>query len=117
MLVGEIHANAVGVDVAKVRVYLLTITALLTGCAISVAGGIGFIGLVVPHITRLLIGPHHRRLLPLSALMGALILVIADLLVRGDASYAVIPLGVVTAVMGAPFFLFLLMKQRKLMRL
>ncbi|MEW5057191.1 MAG: iron ABC transporter permease [Cycloclasticus sp.] len=116
MMVGEIHANAVGVDVAKVRLYLLTITALLTGCAISVAGGIGFIGLVVPHITRLLIGPHHRRLLPLSALIGALILVLADLMVRGDASYAVIPLGVVTAVMGAPFFLFLLVKQRKLMQ-
>ncbi len=116
MLVGEIHANAVGVDVPKVRLYLLLVTALLTGCAVSVAGGIGFIGLVVPHITRLLVGPHHRHLLPLSALLGAIILVLADLMVRGDASYAVIPLGVVTAAMGAPFFLFLLIKQRKLMQ-
>ncbi len=116
MLVGEIHANAVGVDVPRVRLYLLLITALLTGCAVSVAGGIGFIGLVVPHISRLLVGPHHRRLLPLSALIGAVILVVADLMVRGDASYAAIPLGVVTAAMGAPFFLFLLLKQRKLMQ-
>lgn len=116
LLAGEIHASAVGVDVAKVRLYLLLITALLTGCAVSVAGGIGFIGLVVPHITRLMIGPHHHRLLPLSAIIGALILVLADLMVRGDASYAAIPLGVVTAAMGAPFFLFLLLKQRKLMQ-
>lgn len=116
MLVGEIHANAVGVDVPKVRLYLLLVTALLTGCAVSVAGGIGFIGLVVPHITRLLVGPHHHRLLPLSALLGAIILVLADLMVRGDASYTVIPLGVITAAMGAPFFLFLLIKQRKLMQ-
>ncbi len=116
MLVGETHANAVGVDVPSVRLYLLLITALLTGCAVSVAGGIGFIGLVVPHITRLLIGPHHHRLLPLSAMLGAIILVLADLMVRGDASHTIIPLGVITAAMGAPFFLFLLMKQRKLMQ-
>ena len=113
MLIGEIHARAVGVDVAKVRWHLLLITALLTGCAVSVAGGIGFIGLVVPHITRLLIGPHHQRLLPMSALLGAVILVLADLLVRGNTNYSVLPLGVVTAAMGAPFFLFLLFKQRK----
>ena len=113
MLVGEIHANTLGVDVARVRLYLLIVTALLTGCAVSVAGGIGFVGLVVPHITRLLSGPHHQRLLPLSALLGAIILVLADLLLRGKADDTTIPLGVVTAAMGAPFFLFLLMKQRK----
>ena len=114
--VGEIHANAVGVDVPRVRLHLLVVTAFLTGCAVSVAGGIGFIGLVVPHICRLMVGPHHRRLLPLSALNGALILVLADLLIRGDATQTVIPLGVVTAVMGAPFFVFLLLKQRQMMQ-
>lgn len=116
LMIGEIHANAVGVDVAKTRFYLLLMTALLTGCAVSVAGGIGFIGLVVPHITRLMTGPHHARLLPVSTLLGALVLVSADLLIRGDSSHTVIPLGVVTACMGAPFFLFLLLKQRKLMQ-
>ena len=116
MLVGEVHASAVGVDVPRIRLYLLLVTALLTGCAVSVAGGIGFIGLVVPHIVRLMVGPHHQRLLPLSALFGGLILVSADLLIRGDASYTTIPLGVVTATMGAPFFLFLLLRQRKLMQ-
>lgn len=116
LLVGEVHANAVGVDVAKVRKHLLLVTALLTGCSVSIAGGIGFVGLVVPHITRLLVGPHHRRLLPITALLGAIILVLADLLIRGNASYASIPLGVVTGTMGAPFFLFLLLKQRKIMQ-
>ncbi|MCY4046134.1 MAG: iron chelate uptake ABC transporter family permease subunit [Cellvibrionales bacterium] len=116
LLMGEIHANAVGVDVPKVRLILLLVTALLTGCAVSVAGGIGFVGLVVPHMIRLLVGPHHRKLLPLSAMAGALILVIADLMVRSGTSDTSIPLGVITASMGAPFFLFLLFKQRKLMR-
>lgn len=117
LLVGEIHASAVGVDVKKVRLILLVITAFLTAAAVSVAGGIGFIGLVVPHITRLLIGSHHRRLLPLSALLGAIIIICADLMVRGDTSNAVIPLGVITASLGAPFFLFLLLKQRKLLQI
>ncbi len=116
LMIGEIHANAVGVDVSRVRLILLLVTALLTGCVVSVAGGIGFLGLVVPHITRLLVGPQHQRLLPVSALLGAVILVTADLIIRGDASYATIPLGVVTATMGAPFFLFLLLKQRKIMQ-
>jgi len=116
LLVGEVHANAVGVDVAKVRLHLLLVTALLTGCSVSIAGGIGFVGLVVPHITRLIVGPKHQSLLPMSAFLGAITLVLADSLVRGDASYAAIPLGVVTGTLGAPFFLFLLIKQRKLMQ-
>ncbi|MEM9388710.1 MAG: iron ABC transporter permease [Pseudomonadota bacterium] len=116
LLVGQVHASAVGVDVSRVRRNLLLVTAALTGCAVSVAGGIGFLGLVVPHITRLLVGPHHHRLLPVSAALGALVLVGADLVIRGDASYAVVPLGVVTSAMGAPFFLFLLLRQRQLMR-
>ncbi|MBV1919680.1 MAG: iron ABC transporter permease [Pseudomonadales bacterium] len=116
LLVGEVHANAVGVDVEKVRKHLLLVAALLTGCSVSIAGGIGFVGLIVPHITRLLVGPHHRRLLPITALLGAIILVLADLLIRGNESYASIPLGVVTGTMGAPFFLFLLLKQRKIMQ-
>ncbi|MCV6591229.1 MAG: iron ABC transporter permease [Marinobacterium sp.] len=116
MLTGEVHASAVGVDVAKVRLQLLIVTALLTGCAVAVAGGIGFIGLVIPHVARLLIGPQHRRLLPFCALLGATLLVLADLLARGNTNYTTIPLGVITATLGAPFFLFLLLRQRKLMQ-
>ena len=117
LLVGEIHASSVGVDVPRLRRNLLIVTAALTGVAVSVAGGIGFVGLVVPHITRLLVGPQHRRLLPVSCALGAIVLIGADLIIRGDSSRAVIPLGVVTATMGAPFFLFLLLRQRRFMQL
>ncbi|VFM98055.1 MAG: iron complex transport system permease protein [Candidatus Kentron sp. G] len=112
LLMGEIHAAAVGVDVTRVRIILLICAAVLTGVAVAISGGIAFIGLVVPHIVRLLAGPHHRALLPLSALGGALILVAADLLLRGLFQEHNIPLGVVTAAMGAPFFLFLLLRQQ-----
>lgn len=114
LLLGETHAASLGVDVARTRLVLLLVTALLTAAAVAVAGGIGFIGLVVPHIVRLLAGPHHRRLLPLSALLGALVLVAADLALRILPAADEVPLGVVTAVMGAPFFMYLLLRQRGL---
>ena len=117
LLLGEAQAASVGVDVARIRLVLLLVTALLTAAAVAVAGGIGFVGLVVPHMVRLLVGPHHRRLLPLSALMGALVLVTADLALRTWFAANEIPLGVVTAALGAPFFLFLLLRQRGLMSL
>jgi len=113
LLVGEVSAAAVGVDVARTRLILLLATALLTGAAVAVAGGIGFVGLVVPHIVRLLVGPHHRALLPLSALVGALVITAADVLLRGLLAEHNIPLGVVTAALGAPFFLFLLVRQQE----
>jgi len=113
LLVGEVSAAAVGVDVARTRMILLLGTALLTGAAVAVAGGIGFVGLVVPHIVRLLVGPHHRALLPLAALVGALAVIAADLLLRGLLAEHNIPLGVATAAMGAPFFLFLLVRQQE----
>ena len=112
LLLGEVHAASVGVDVVRTRRWLLIITSLLVGVTISVCGGIGFIGLVVPHILRLLIGPHHRYLLPASALGGAICLLGADLMLRTLIPEKSIPLGVITAMLGAPFFLFLLIKQR-----
>lgn len=112
LLLGETHASSIGVDIVKVRRNLLLITACLVGAAISVCGGISFIGLVVPHILRLLLGPHHRYLLPASAIGGALTLVAADLLLRAALPEKPIPLGVITAAFGAPFFLFLLVRQR-----
>lgn len=112
MLLGETHASSVGVDVARTRLYLLLITAFLVAGAISVCGGISFIGLVVPHILRLILGPHHKYLLPASALGGAFALVAADLLLRSLMPEQAIPLGVVTAAFGAPFFLYLLVRQR-----
>ena len=116
LLMGEIHASSVGVDVAKIRLILLMLTSILIAMAVAVAGGITFVGLVVPHIVRLIVGPHHRFVIPLSALLGAVVIVLSDLMLRSYFYETKIPLGVITASMGAPFFLFLLLKQRKLMQ-
>lgn len=112
LLLGEVHAASIGVDIVNTRRWLLVITALMVGATVSVCGSIGFIGLVVPHILRLLMGPHHRYLLPASAIGGAITLVGADLLLRTLTPEKAIPLGVATATLGAPFFLFLLVRKR-----
>lgn len=112
LLLGEHHALSVGVDVRRARRNLLIISTAMVGASVSVVGGIGFIGLVVPHILRLLLGPSHRYLLPASLLGGAIALLSADLFVNTFFSNQDIPLGVITAALGAPFFLFLLVKQR-----
>jgi len=112
LLFGEQHALSVGVDVKRTRLHLLIITTAMVGASVSVVGGIGFIGLVVPHILRLILGPSHRYLLPASLLGGAIALISADLFVSLFFKDSEVPLGVVTAALGAPFFLFLLIKQR-----
>ncbi|MCK5818051.1 MAG: iron chelate uptake ABC transporter family permease subunit [Psychromonas sp.] len=112
ILLGEQHALSVGIDVTRTRRNLLIISSAMTAAAVSVVGGIGFIGLVVPHILRLLLGPSHRYLLPASLLGGAITLLGADLFVHTLFADKAIPLGVITATLGAPFFLFLLVKQR-----
>lgn len=112
LLLGEQHAQSVGVDVIKTRKHLLIISTAMVAGSISVVGGIGFIGLVVPHILRLLLGPSHRYLIPASIFGGAITLLSADLFVKTFFAQQAIPLGVITAALGAPFFLFLLLKQR-----
>ena len=112
LLLGEQHAMSVGVDVRKTRRNLLLISTAMVGASVSVVGGIGFIGLVVPHILRLLLGPSHRYLLPACLFGGAILLLAADLFLNTFFNQQVIPLGVITAALGAPFFLFLLIKQR-----
>jgi iron complex transport system permease protein len=104
MAMGDTTALQLGVEVYKIRRRLLVVAALLTAAAVSVSGVIGFVGLVVPHINRILLGPDHRRLLPASALLGGLVLVAADTLARTVAGANEIPVGVVTALLGAPFF-------------
>lgn len=113
LLLGELHAVSIGVDVARMRQRLIVATALVTGVGVAVSGVIGFVGLIIPHILRHLLGPHHQRLLPLSMLAGAAFLVAADCLARTLIAPEEIRLGVITAVIGAPFFLFLLLKQRQ----
>jgi iron complex transport system permease protein len=111
LLLGEDSAAALGVDVEAAKRLLVFIAALLTGASVAVAGMVGFVGLIVPHATRLLLGPSHRTLIPASALGGATFLVCCDLLARTVRPPVEIRLGVVTALCGAPFFLFLLLRR------
>lgn len=103
-------ARSVGVDTARVRVLAFGIAAGITAIAVSLSGLIGFVGLVVPHGVRLVWGPDHRQLLPLSAVVGAIFLVLADTLARIIVAPAQLPVGVVTALVGGPFFLVLLIR-------
>ncbi len=111
LLLGEDGAAALGVDVESAKRMLVFTAALLTGASVAVAGLVGFVGLVVPHAARLLLGPAHRTLIPASALGGATFLVLCDLVARTVRPPAEIRLGVVTALCGAPFFLLLLVRR------
>lgn len=108
LLAGDESAMAVGVRTTRLRGLLLVLASLLTGAIVAVSGGIGFVGLVVPHMARLLVGSDHRRMLPITVLGGALFLMVADLLARTVAMPTEIPLGILTAFVGAPFFLWLM---------
>src|SRR5450432_2006718 len=112
MLTGNDTAQALGVNVPRSRLILLTFVALMTGTAVSIAGGIGFVGLMVPHALRIVVGPDHRILLPASALGGAVFLTLADTAARLILQPADLQVGVLTALLGAPFFLFLLWRKR-----
>jgi iron complex transport system permease protein len=109
LLLGEEDAQTLGIEVERTKRLLLAIGSVVTAAAVAVAGIIGFVGLVVPHVVRLVVGPDHRVLLPTSALAGGIFLVASDTLARWTA--ATLPVGVVTAAVGAPFFLFLLRRR------
>ncbi len=112
MLLGEAEAFHLGTDVETLKRTVVVASALMVGACVAFSGLIGFIGLVTPHIARLLIGPSHRTLLPASALLGAGLLVVADTIARTAAAPAELPIGVLTAAVGAPFFLGLLLAGR-----
>lgn len=101
-------AASLGIDVGRMQLQLMALSALVTGCIVAVAGGIGFAGLIVPHLARLLVGAEHRRMLLTSVLVGAVFLPLADIVARTVRAPAELPIGVVTAAVGAPFFLWLL---------
>lgn len=107
LLAGDEAATALGVNVPAMRRTLLLATALLTATTVAVCGGIGFVGLVVPHAARMAVGSDHRRMLPVTIFGGALFLMLTDLLARTVAQPAEIPIGILTAAVGAPFFLWL----------
>jgi iron complex transport system permease protein len=109
---GEREAAHLGVDVERVRMELLVLTALLTGASVAAAGVVAFVGLIVPHVVRLISGPDNRTLLPASALGGATLVLVADLISRTVASPAEIPIGILTALAGGPCLLLLMMRAR-----
>lgn len=113
LLMGEEEAKSVGLNPEKTRTILLILISVATASAVCVTGAISFVGLIVPHIMRLLVGPNHKILLPTSAIGGAIFLVICDLISRVVAIPHELGVGIITALLGAPYFLYLLLRNRK----
>lgn len=111
LLLGERHAEALGVDVKRLRRRLLWLASAVTALAVTAAGTIGFVGLVIPHLMRLIFGSLHRAVLPASAIGGGLLLVLADSAARTVIAPAELPVGILTALIGVPVFLFLLLRR------
>ncbi len=111
---GEETAQHLGVDVERVKMILFFSTSLIVGSVVAVAGMVGFVGLILPHIMRMIVGPDHRILIPASFLAGAIFLLIADAIARTVAAPMEIPVGVITAMCGAPFFIYLLRKKKRI---
>ncbi|MDO6563902.1 iron ABC transporter permease [Amphritea sp. 1_MG-2023] len=116
LLLGEQQASLLGLDVMRCKRVMILLIALGVGAVVALTGIIGFIGLIVPHLVRLMIGPDNRRLLPLSALLGAALLTFADIISRILVSPAELPVGIVTALVGGPFFLLLLTRRQRELR-
>ncbi|MGA0598849.1 FecCD family ABC transporter permease [Enterovirga sp. CN4-39] len=111
LVLGEAEAFHLGIPVQRVKALAILTIAAAVGAAVATAGPIGFVGLVVPHVVRIAIGPDHRILLPASALLGATLLVAADMVARVAVAPAELPIGIVTALIGAPYFLWLLLRR------
>jgi iron complex transport system permease protein len=114
MQLDEEQAQQLGINVERLKLVLLAAATLITAAAVSFVGIIGFVGIIIPHAVRLLWGADHRFLLPLSVLTGAIFLIVADLIARTAQAPAEIPIGVITAICGAPFFLYLLRRRRRI---
>jgi iron complex transport system permease protein len=115
MALGEAAAGHLGISVERLKGGAILAVAASAGASVAVSGGIAFVGIIIPHLLRLLIGPDHRYLLPASALLGASLLLIADAASRTIVAPAELPIGIVTAAVGAPFFLWLLLRRRGLL--
>ncbi len=113
LLIGEESAQSLGVDVERTKVYVLVLCTFITSIVVSVSGIIGFVGLIIPHIVRLILGPDHRVLLLSSALLGGIFMIFADTIARTIISPVEIPVGIVTALFGGPFFIYLLKSKKK----
>jgi iron complex transport system permease protein len=113
LALGERNARHLGIDVERLRIISVIVVALLTGVAVAFVGIIAFVGLVIPHLVRMLLGPSHRQLIVASALGGAVLMIYADLLARTLVAGAELPIGLLTSLVGGPFFFFLLWRQRR----
>lgn len=113
LALGEAEAGHLGFDVERLKLLVVGLAALAVGASVAVAGVLGFVGLVVPHVVRLIGGPDHRSLLPSAALLGASLLLAADVVARTVVAPAEVPLGILTAALGTPFFLALLLRERR----
>lgn len=113
LALGERSARHVGVDVERLRIGVIVLVAITTSAAVAFAGIVAFVGLVVPHVIRMLVGPAHRVLVPASVLGGAVVLLAADLVARTVVPYADLPIGMLTAIVGGPFFFWLLRRTRR----
>ncbi|RUZ58553.1 iron ABC transporter permease, partial [Mesorhizobium sp. M7A.F.Ca.US.003.02.2.1] len=112
LALGEATAGHLGIPVQRLKYTAIVGVSAAVGASVAVSGGIGFVGIVVPHLLRLLIGPDNRYLLPASALLGASLLLLADAVARTIVAPAELPIGIVTAIAGAPFFLWILLRKR-----
>lgn len=112
LLLGEETAMTMGFSVEKFRLYIIVLVSLLTGVAVSVSGSIGFVGLIIPHVVRMMIGSNYKWVLPLSALLGAIFIVWADIVARLAIAPEEMPIGIITALCGGPFFIWMLRRQR-----
>ncbi len=113
ILTGDETAKSLGIEVEKVKKIVLIVSSMIVAACVSVSGIIGFVGLIIPHVVRMLFGPDNRRLMPFSLIFGAAFMVVSDTLARTIASPAEIPVGAVTALFGSPYFIYLLIKSKK----
>ncbi len=111
-LLGENEARHLGFDVERMKIRLIVLVALVVGVLVAVSGVIGFVGLLIPHLLRLVCGPDHRLLLPAAGMLGAVLVIAADIVARSAIAPAEIPIGIITSVLGGPFFLWLLIRHR-----
>ncbi|MER1990140.1 MAG: iron ABC transporter permease [Solibacillus isronensis] len=112
LLLGEETASTLGINIERFRLFIIIIVSLLTGVVVAVSGSIGFVGLIVPHIVRMIVGSNYKVVLPLSALLGAIIIIWADMGARIAIAPEEMPIGIITALCGSPFFIWMLRRQR-----
>jgi len=113
MLLGEEEAKTLGVEVERLKKIMIASATLITAAVVSVSGIIGFIGLIIPHMVRILVGPDHRILIPSSALTGAIVMILCDTIGRMIVRPAELPVGVITSLLGVPFFIYLVRKKKR----